>query len=154
MCPSFITLGYLFYSLTHSLSYIVSCLVRTRVSVKCLDFDIFLEERQSGLSPFQGSYTAVLKVPNLGASAEPRANLTLVRSCWLSLILFPYPPTLTLSLNCQPNPCPKRLTWSRRTKLRWAERGISARKQWRLQVWSTVLQFKKQSEREIGSGEQ
>jgi hypothetical protein len=48
--------------------------------VKCLDFDIFLEDRQSGLPPFQGSYTAVLKVPNLGASAEPRAN-TPVRFC-------------------------------------------------------------------------
>ncbi len=54
--------------------FIVSSLVRTWVSWKCLDFDIFLEDRQSGLPPFQGSYTAVLKVPNLGASAEPRAN--------------------------------------------------------------------------------
>ena len=39
VCPSFLSqLSHLF-SLTHCLSYIVSCLVRTRVSVKCLDFD-------------------------------------------------------------------------------------------------------------------
>ncbi len=76
VCPSFLSQLSHLLSLTHSLSYIVSSLVRTWVSWKCLDFDIFLEDRQSGLPPFQGSYTAVLKVPNLGASAEPRANYT------------------------------------------------------------------------------
>jgi hypothetical protein len=39
VCPSFLSLLSHLLSLTHSLSYIVSSLVRTRVSWKCLDFD-------------------------------------------------------------------------------------------------------------------
>ncbi len=37
--PSFLSQLSHLLSLTHCLSYIVSCLLRTRVSVKCLDFD-------------------------------------------------------------------------------------------------------------------
>ncbi len=40
VCPSFLSQLSHLLSLTHCLSYIVSCLIRTRVSVKCLDFDI------------------------------------------------------------------------------------------------------------------
>ncbi len=39
VCPSFLSQFSYLFSLTHSLSYIVSSLVRTRVSWKCLDFD-------------------------------------------------------------------------------------------------------------------
>ena len=44
--------------------YSVHCLVYccTGVGWKCLDFDIFLEDRQSGLPPLQRFHTAVLKV--------------------------------------------------------------------------------------------
>jgi hypothetical protein len=40
VCPSFLSQLSHLLSLTHSLSYIVSSLVRTWVSWKCLDFDI------------------------------------------------------------------------------------------------------------------
>ena len=39
VCPSFLSQLSHLLSLTHSLSYIVSSLVRTWVSWKCLDFD-------------------------------------------------------------------------------------------------------------------
>ena len=53
--------SYLIFPNTLSTS-IVSCLVCTGVGWKCLDFDIFLEDRQSGLPPLQRFHTAVLKV--------------------------------------------------------------------------------------------
>ncbi len=49
-------------SLHLSTVYIVLSIVCTGVGWKCLDFDIFLEDRQSGLPPLQRFHTAVLKV--------------------------------------------------------------------------------------------
>ena len=47
---------------TQQSTSIVSCLVCTGVGWLRLDFDIFLEDRQSGLPPLQRFHTAVLKV--------------------------------------------------------------------------------------------